>query len=343
MNPKGFLVLLLSLTTCFLLGAGAIVYTIDPFFQHRSPGNEELFLEERYENGGIAKNASYEAVFMGTSMACNYRASWFTEESGLETVKIGYRNGFLSEFDAAMDVVQRTHEVSSVIFGLDLNILCRSEAENTVTLPGYLYNDTMLDDAAYYFSEDVLLRCSTLLKNRLMGIATPFDEAYLLSDYSFSKEVTMKFYQRPEKAEVPLDTFAYEAIALENLAVVEAWLREMPDTHFTFFFAPYSILYWDTQMQSGTVDARFHALSLAMERLLAYDNASVVFLMDDLDIILNLNEYADYIHTSQTVNRVLVNRLLSPEECLTQETYQDVLSEFYTFVTSYDYESLFVS
>ena len=342
MKAKWFAAIALGMALLILLPSALLVAWVDPFFRHRAPGEAEVFLEERYENPGIAANSDYENVLMGTSLVCNYRASWFTEGTGSPTVKLGYRDGYLSEFDAAMEIVKRTHpEIRQVWFGLDLNILIRSDSQRTVELPEYLYNENPFDDVNYYWNRDVLLRCKTVLEQRAAGTAEPIDDAYLLTDgNTFSREETLKNYKRPDVKAEQLPADAYFAACDENLAVVERWLAEFPDTEFTFFFSPYSILYWDMVIRQGELDARLAALERAIVRLSAYDNVTLCFFMDRQEIITDLDNYMDYIHVSEEVNRGLAEEMIRGESRIDGENCVPVLAALEEFVRSYDYDSI---
>lgn len=342
MGKKGFCIAALSTAGILLLAVTLFVDWVDPFFHRRAPGEAEVFLEERYENAGIAANSDYENVLMGTSLVCNYRASWFTEATGVPTVKLGYRNGDLSEFDAIMEVVERTHpEIRQVWFGLDLNILIRT-GNRAAELPMYLYNQNPLDDVNYYWNGDVLERCKLVLESRADGTAEPIDAAYLLTGKNtFSRETALASYYRPavQAEQKPAD--AYFAACDANVAVVESWLEEMPDTQFTIFFSPYSILYWDMATRQGDLDARLAALERAITRLAAYDNASICFFMDMEEVITDLDHYMDYIHLAEEVNRSLAEEMIQGEHQVTAETCPQVLDALADFARSYDYDSLF--
>ena len=343
MRAKWFTFAVLGLTLLFLLPPALLVAWVDPFFQHRAPGEEEVFQEERYENPGIAANSDYKNVLMGTSLVCNYRSSWFTEETGVSTVKLAYRDGYLSDFDAVMEVVKETHPaLKQVWFGLDLNILIRPDSQRTVELPSYLYNQTIWDDAAYYWNRDVLLRCKTVLERRAAGTAEPIDDAYLLTrDNTFSREETLKNYKRPALQEEQLPEDAYFAACDENLAVVEEWLEAFPDTEFTIFFSPYSILYWDMVSRQGELDARLAALDRAVERLSGFDNVTLCFFMDRQEIITDLDNYMDYIHVSEEVSRSLALDMLRGEGRIEPDSWEQTLGTLEALVRSYDYDSIF--
>ena len=185
---KRFVCAVLAVSLVLLASLAALVVLVDPFFQFHTPGDAEVFENERYENPGMIRNLEYDTVLMGTSLVCNYRASWFDELTGGQTIKIAYRDGYLSDFDTALSLAFRTHpDIRAVYFGLDANILVRSDAERTVDLPGWLYDDNPLNDVQYFLNKDVYLECLNVLWQRRQGNTRALDDAYVWDgDYIFS-------------------------------------------------------------------------------------------------------------------------------------------------------------
>lgn len=324
-----------------LLCAGALLVAIaDPFFRLGPPGDNKIYSNERYGNPGMIRNLDYDTAVLGTSLVCNYRASWF----GDSAIKIGYQNGYISEFDTALDLAFRTHpDLAKVYFGLDLNIFIRDESQRTVELEPYLYNDNPLDDVAYFLNMEVYFRSLHLLLCRLNGTTTPLDDAYVWDGtHTFSREVTLSHYARPPVSP-PLPPEQYAAACDENLAVLTRWLTEHPDTEYTFFISPYSILFWDCAMRDGTADAKFFTLNRMVEQLQGYPNLRLVFLMDQPEIITNLDHFTDYVHCDGSVSHLLADQVQGDDFLLTAENYKDVFSRFYDFVQHYDYDAIFAT
>ena len=184
-----------------VLGALALVLALtDPFFVVRGLDEEDtaLFSNQRYEMAGLIRNQDYSAVVMGTSLVANYRASWFTEGLGKETLKITFPDGWLSEFDTALHLAYQTHpELDTVFFGLDLNILIRPDSQRDVELPMYLYNTNPFDDVQYFLNKETYIQVAKLLVNRLNGGTTTLDNAYVWDgSHEFSREHSLEVYYR---------------------------------------------------------------------------------------------------------------------------------------------------
>ena len=135
-----FIAVLAGVLACF----GVLILllsTVDPFFVLHGMDEDDTarFDNQRYQMAGLIRHQDYSAVVMGTSLVANYRASWFTNGLGEETLKITFPDGWISEFDTALRLAFRTHpQLDKVYFCLDPNILVRPDSDRTVELPGYL-------------------------------------------------------------------------------------------------------------------------------------------------------------------------------------------------------------
>lgn len=346
MSGKKFALWALGLAAALLAALIALVAVVDPFFLLRAPGAAEVYENERYENAGLIRNLDYDTVLMGTSLVCNYRASWFDELAGGKTIKITCRDGYLSDFDTFLDLAYRTHpDLKTVYFSLDTNILARSDSKRTVDLPGWLYDANPLNDVEYFLNKDVYLRCAESLFKRLQGTATTLDEAYVWdAGYQFSLWQSLSTYDRPEVSGTTLPGDAYFAACDENLAVIDGWVTAHPDTEFVIIIPPYSILYWDKTIREGKLDATLAMLRRGVEALLEYENVTVQFMAGRETVIQDLNNYTDHIHYSGACARVLTERMFGGDMFkLSRENYDHYLEHLEEVVTQYDYEGLFAA
>ena len=335
--------LLAGFLAVLTLSAGT-VWAVDPFFHYHDPDPEgEVWFDERYQNAGLLRSQQYETVLMGTSLAENYRPFWFDVFYKTSTVKAAFPNGGFHEFSQALDYAFERQDVKRVIFGLDPNILARPAAQAPDQLPAYLYDDDPWNDGAYLFSKDVLLRAGYALAEKERGRTCPLQDAFMWDGTeSFSREDALAGYDRPDDpAARPLPEDAFSAACAENLAVVTGWLESHPDTQFVFYLAPYSILFWDKMQRLGETDAMFALLRRTAETLLPYENAELHCFLDDMDVILDLDNYSDHIHAAGRVTYAMAEALPGGAYRLTPENARQRLDALHEFVVNYDYEPLF--
>lgn len=343
MKARGFLIAALAGSVICLGGLALLLSAEDPFFvlDGVDEGETAVFDEQRYQMAGLIRHQDYESVVMGTSLAANYRGSWFTEGTGEKTLKITFPDGWISEFDTALDLAYDSKgELSTVYFCLDPNIIIRPDSERTVELPGYLYNNNILDDAQYWFSADTYERA---LKNRLAGEAgeKTLDEAYIWDGgYTFSWGAAKAGYARPAVSGTTLPADAYLEVVKENLDVVCGWAEEHPDTQFKIWFPPYSILYWDKMTRQGSADAVFAAVEYAYQRLSEYENIQVFDFLTEQKVVCDLNYYTDHIHHSGEITYYIAQCLISGERQVGEE-YPETLAQWRQYVYQYNYTMIF--
>lgn len=333
---------LLAAIAAMLGLCAAVVVTVDPFFHYRAPDPEaEVWFEQRCQTAGLLRSQDYETVLMGTSLAANYRPLWFDAYFDTRTVKATFPNGGFHEFSQALDYACQTHDVKRVIFGLDPNILVRSVEEAPDQLPAYLYDTNPWNDSPYLLNKDVLVRALYVVREKAAGNTQALQDAFVWDgNVFFSKELALAGYQRPEAEDTVLPEDAFFDICDENLAVVETWLTEHPDTEFIFYYSPYSILFWDKMERQGRTDAMFAVLKHATEALLAYDNVKIQCFLTDIDTITDLDNYADHIHVAGRVTWKMSKAMAGTEHLLTLENYEAKLDALREYVVNYDYESI---
>lgn len=328
---------------CLLLAAaGGFVWAADPCLYLRLPeSGRAVFFNERYQNAGLLRHAQADTVVLGTSMVANYRPSQIEAVFGGRAVKLTVPDGYMSEFDTVLEAAFRAHPPQRVLFGLDANILTRDESGLTGALPEYLYNANPLDDLRYFLNRDTLYYSAYALLARHQGGGTPLDDAFTWDAGIWWNHMTaLENYDRPEPAAEAAAADAYLENAAANLAVLCRWLEAHPDTEFSIFFPPYSLLYWDKMNRLGETDAVFAALDLACRTLLPYENVRLYgFLMDE-EIVGNLDYYCDYIHCSGEADGLVLEKIRAGESRLTQENMEKTLANWREFVVHYDYDQL---
>lgn len=343
-NAKTRWALVLLTTAALLLAAcAAAVYLVDPFFHYHAPDPEgEVWFDQRAQGAGLLRSQEYETILMGSSLAANYRPFWFDVFYETSTVKITFPNGGFREFGQALDYAMSRQNVRRVIFGLDPNLLSRSPAEAPDRLPGYLYDDDPWNDGQYLLNKDALFRSAYTVLKKARGETQTLQDAFVWDgNVSFNREEALGGYDRPGTREPPKPADYFQANCAANLREVTGWLEKYPDTEFIFYFSPYSILFWDKMDRLGETEAVFAMLDQAAETLLEYDNAELQFFMDDLEVITNLDNYADHIHVAGRVTYQMSKAMNTGAYRLTAENRRERLDALREFVVNYDYAGIF--
>ena len=331
---------LLAAVLSLMAVCAVIVYRVDPCFYYRMPEDRKpVFFSERYQTAGIVRNNPADVVLLGSSMTANYYGSEIGEVFGGTGLRLTIPDGYFSEFDQVMDLLMREDPPERVIFAMDTNILTRSPDGVTGAMPGYLYDESIINDMKYLLNKDVLYYSFYALMCQRWGEGESLDTGFTWDDTVWWNHMeALREYTRPDIADTPAAADALLADTAVNLAVVTAWAETYPEVKFDILFSPYSILYWDKLGRQGETEAVFAALELTCETLLPYENVTLHGLLFDRDIIEQLDYYCDYVHHSAEAGSLVLDKIVSDADRLTAENYQEVLANWQKFVVNYDYE-----
>ena len=340
---KKYLAGLLAVFFVLLSLCGGLVAFLDPSFQYHLPiGNvKAVYLNERYQNAGLARNLDYDTVILGSSVTANFRPSQFEQLFGGKTVKLTFPGGCFSDFETALNLCYRTHEVRRVFWSLDPKILMSDYDNEPTPLPEYLYNENPFDDVKYLFNKDVLLeQCGESVLATLSGTETPLDDAFTWDKkYEFSHEHALWSYVRPDWTETPDAADAYDAQIDRNLDCVLRFVKAHPETEFYLFTPPYSMLYWDRVLRDGSYTAVLALYDRLLSELPQYDNVKYYcFAMDQVTI--PLGNYTDEVHYSGEISRYLAETMASSDG-MTEADRPAMHAFFRSLAEDYDFDSMF--
>lgn len=342
MNRKFIKHLILISISCLLL-ASLLVILFDPFYMYHKPlPFLKAVLEERdYEVMGTLRNFEYDSVILGTSVAENYNNHWFDEAFQVTSVKAMRASGRNSDLLFYLEEAYKHQEISHVFYSVDLFSIFQPTT-HTFEEEDYYYliNNTPFDDFKYLWNKDIILKKIPL--QLAYSFFLDYDEGESYNWYqekTFSKEAMMTHY-------FPLSTFApmqeasaIDPVVMENILALKDMILEHPETEFQLFFPPSSILWWDNEYRSGTLEIKLEAIRLFVTELAPLDNVSIYYYQNDESLIKNLDLYMDSVHFNQTVNKTLVEKIkenqgLIKKELL-DETLTDLLNSTREMVTTY--------
>jgi hypothetical protein len=329
-----------------LLGEAAVVVWIDPFFQYHAPLEDFPYLVDNQlsQNPGMAKHLTYDSVILGSSMTVNFNTEWFEEQMGLNAVKLNYSGAYPKDESNIMErIFSSDNQVKAVFLGVDVMTYTGGVDETKYPIPEYLYNDSVLDDAQYLWNKDVFLNYI------LRPIADP-DKTDLSTVYQswwtdeyYNIQWVMHNYVQPEPVseETPKDAYI-DSVRLNLETNICPYIEENPDTTFTIFFPPYSILYWNDVMRENHLEATMEEYRYIADTMLTYDNVRVFYFPDQEWIVTDLNNYADYTHYHRDINYYMTQcfadgtcEITSPQEM------EEAIERMRQVIDRFDFEELF--
>ncbi len=336
----------ISIMAAILILVATAVVIVDPFFHYHKPltGISYQMTNQTYINPGIVKQFEYDALITGSSMAENFKPSYFKDILGVNAIKVCYSGGRSKNMSIILQkALESNPQLQTIYLGLDLPMLKEADASKTRNpLPDYLYDANVLNDVSYLLNKDIVLE--KLAVNMLATVkgepSTTFDVySYWNDEYTFSQYTVISPYEDMERV-VALGYSLDEAIRIADnnlrqniLPLIEAY----PDTKFVIFYPPYSMIYW----YSNVPEYDLAILEYSVKTLLPYQNVEQFLFQNDADIVTNLYNYKDYTHYSADVNTYMVNCFKDGTHRLTTENYEDELSKMRSLVNNFDFGLFF--
>lgn len=341
--------LLLCLVILGIVGGTTAI--VDPFFHFGPP---KSFLQypidlPRYQNDGIVKNFTYDAIITGSSMSMGFKTTQCDELFDVTSIKVPFTGTSFAEISHNLQrAISANPDIKMVICSIDPWFLFADSdyMRTDAVFPDYLYDENLFNDLSYLFNKEVFFRVLDVFQYTKDGNTTTTFDAYLQLPQEanlYGKDNILKNYQRPVKASSEL-TFSQSISQrlTKNLQDnVISLAQANPDITFIYFFPPVSVVHWDEEMQNGNVTRLICALEQASEQLLKNENIRVFSFMDDYETVTNLDLYFDPIHYANSINSLMLQRMKEGSFELTADFCQQYWQEVGEFYTSYPYEDIF--
>ena len=352
MNNKKWTIACL-LFTLFLLVVGALpTIVVDPYFHYHKPldGLTVILDNQRYQNDGILKNFDYDAVITGTSMTENFKSSEFDAIFNVNSVKTPLFGASFKEItDSLNNAFQANSNIRYVVRGIDCNrIIEHKDAMNydDSMYPKYLYDWNPFNDVSYIFNKQILFNdVSRVLAYGRAGIpGTTFDEyGYWADDFAYGAEAILQDHVHKE-AQATVWEVSEEEIQILQESVHQNFIAQAeanPNTQFYYFFAPYSVYWWDSIHQTGETQRYVQLMEEASRLMVEYDNIHLFSFFELEELICDPNNYKDTLHYSGEINSQMLRWMKAEEYRLTKENYASHWKSVLDFYSNYDYEALF--
>lgn len=347
MTDKKFFISSIAYSIGTLILIAVIIAVIDPFVHYHSPlfGLAVTETDERGQQIGVARNCEYDTAIIGSSMSENFEASWFNDGVlGNKTVKLCMQGAHFDDFDRLLREALSHDTTKRIIFPIDNYIIVNNPEDYPTTIPEYLDNRTITDDAYYVWNKSVALYYTPIFiwNNIRNGFSS--DKAYVWADrYDFNEYVARATYA-PLRLLVPKPEENYDTYYRNAYMFIDGitpYIEAHPDVEFVFFAPPYSVLYWDDCLLNGRLTAEICALNEVYGTLLSHSNVRLFYFQDEWNITSNLNNYKDYSHYSQDINYYIYECIRDGKKEVFPDTYFDELLKFSEDAADYNYETAF--
>lgn len=311
----------------------AVVWFFDPFYQYHEPlGGMKAVLNDRDNQVvGTIRNFEYDSVLVGSSVAENFDSEYLNQYYDCTTLKIIRASGSAADLRYYLDMAHENQKLKNVFWCLDIFAL---NAPLQVTLydegiPRYLHTASVLDDIPYVWNKEILFeKIPFMLAAGLQGKNTGGQAYDWSEDKVFGPEKAMQAYQKPkEYLPSPQDVEEYKEIIAANIALLKEEIEAHPQVQYRFLLPPYSLLWWDCGEVNGQTETRLYIVEQVLPALLEYENVEVYDYQNDMEIVCNLDYYMDMIHYSPDINQIMLERMVSGEDKVTPENWEDTVVE----------------
>ncbi len=329
-----------------LIAAGVAVVTVDPFFHYHAPIDAFPYVvdDQVDMNPGLAAHMDYDSVLLGSSMTVAFDTDWFAEDMGLKTQKLSYNGAYPKDQAIIMDKIFKAKgdSVKQVFLGID-ELNYSSDTEQTKFPPTeYIYDDSILDDVEYIWNKTVIL--DYVIKPLMdRSDASEWNMIYKPwwqpMHYNLAN-VRLYYEPAPEVPDTtPVEDYI-EGIEANLDANILPYIEAHPNTRYTIFYPPYSILYWYDAKRQDQIDSIIAKYDYMTRRLLEYDNVEVYFFQNDEKIVCNFDNYADHTHYSPEVCHYMTDCMARGDRRVTLDDLEEELKKLRDMAYDYDYDSI---
>lgn len=301
----------------------ALNFTVDPLLYYRREQRvfPILYTEEpRHLIPGIIKNSiGSNAVIIGSSMVENFLASQVSEILNEKTVKLSISGATLLEQTYVLSKYLDAHpNTKIIIWGID-TVYIDKDPEN-ITNQEYAYPYFLYDDSnfnlRYLLNYEIMVHSFQTIANNLFGIrffmkTRDLDQIGTWpSDTQTGCRAVIEHYRNilRQYSDVPAQTFS-DKDANVNLKRIVDLTERKKDTQFYFFFPPYSIVRYFSEVERNGLERVLEARKLFADKTKTKSNIKIVDLQASEDIIANLDNYKDMNHYNKTISNIILKRI----------------------------------
>jgi hypothetical protein len=329
-TPVQNLLRFLGASGLIIVAAVALNFVVDPLQLFRPA---RLFAamysqDSRMQDAGLIRSQDFDTVFIGTSLAIHFRQSDIDRVLGVHSLKLSLNGSTSVEQNFVLAAALERHP-KRVLWELDDWIFRDApDIESNIYLPADLYRRNARGFASYLFSGAMARESAWILARSIPPIEKSV--AWLTTDVLFKFpiahvddinvlrpgfDVAQAYNAKKAMAAFRHITdpvrSAYLADGADYDVKVRNFERDMigliaanPDVTFEIYFPPYSILQWVAMRDASpqTFELVYKFTAYVSGRLTAFPNVRLYDFREAEDVTHDLNNYADVIHHSPTID-----------------------------------------
>lgn len=312
-KSKTYISTSLVIATIFLTCIAFFNYKLDPLYVFSYPSHDIFQSNQRYQNPGLARNAVYDTVVMGTSHTENTLASYVDKTLGVNSIRLSIAGSTAHEQFKTLKIALESKQIKQVIWGVDyFTFLGEPNRVNTqAESPEYLYELGISTPFKYLLSVDTLkMATKALLGKGTKGID---NRNTWFNKFTFSearvKEAWSNECAHPRTKswiELASQHKLKESVA-EN---IESLAEAYPEVTFSLFLPPYSAAHY---LFIKKVSPDLSTQHLEFRQLLDVINSKhpniALYDFQQIGETLELSNYKDLTHYNISINELIIDRI----------------------------------
>jgi hypothetical protein len=332
-----------GLTAALLIAAFNLV--VDPLqlFGFFKLGRHWYSPDSRMQDAGLIRSQDFDTVFMGTSLAVHFRQSEIDHALGVKSVKLAMSGSTSVEQSFVLDAALRRHP-RLVIWQMDDWIFRDApDIASDAYIPADLYRMNARGIAGYLFSLETVRESLWIALRGLKpfevvahGLSAAQYLRFQVDDLNelnaFPAYIELSTAYNATKARASFAHYLKApgeiAAGYDYQAMVRNFERDAvgliaghPDVIFDVYFPPYSILQFVSMRDASpaTLKIVYDFSVYANRRLTSLPNVRLFDFRDAEEITRDLNNYADVIHHSHTIDLKILSSLAAGNHLVTRE------------------------
>jgi hypothetical protein len=329
-TPAQNLLRFLGASGLIIVAAVALNFVVDPLQLFRPA---RLFAamysqDSRMQDAGLIHSQDFDTVFMGTSLAIHFRQSDIDRVLDVHSLKLSLNGSTSVEQNFVLAAALERHP-KRVLWELDDWIFRDApDTDSNIYLPADLYRRNARGLASYLFSGAMARESAWILARSIppiekpvawltMGVLFKFpiarvDDINVLCPgfdvaQAYNAKKAMAAFQHitdPVRSAYLADGADYDVKVRNFERDMIGLIAANPDVTFEIYFPPYSILQWVAMRDASpqTFEQVYNFTAYASRRLTAFPNVRLYDFREAKDVTHDLNNYADVIHHSPTID-----------------------------------------
>ncbi|MGM0792333.1 MAG: hypothetical protein ACQEUD_19725 [Bacillota bacterium] len=324
-----------------------LVYVSDPYvYYHKEGIYKRTFIKNfnmRYQMAGMIRNLDYDTVFIGTSMAHNFKEETIDRKLDAASLNASISGSSAHEQKKAAELAVKSKDIKKIYWEINYDSLAGEPDRKDATFPEYLYDRNIINDLPYLLSYDALKKIDYQYHNQEAVNMDADPRSY----YKFGeKKPPLTVSGMKEQLEgisaPPAASHNRESYLESFRANMLSMAKKHPDIEFTFFYTPYPItrhVVVDEGKPVITAD-RLQVKKDIFKELDSLGNVEVYDFQDESEITFNVSNYMDRSHYFPYVNDWMLDEMSKGNSIKTMAVYDRKISNMREQIKNFKYAQL---